>query len=155
MNGRNAGAALLVLRLLIGWLFLWHGLGKILGPPFAGVGLDAFSAIVSLHVGSLPDALVIALAAGVGLVEVAGGALLILGWQTGMAASVLLLAQVANIALIRFDYGPFGPMGWENVLVVMGTLFTLLLGGPGAFAVDGRFRPGRRGGGSEVGAVGG
>lgn len=140
MNGRNGAAALLVLRLLIGWLFLWHGLGKLIGPPFAGVGLDAFSSILSLYLGSLSDALIVALATGIGAVEILGGIMLLLGWQTGLAASVLLLGQVANIALIRFDYGPFGPMGWENTLVVMGTLLALLLGGPGVFALDLRAR---------------
>ena len=143
MNGRNGNAALLVLRLLVGWLFLWHGLGKLVGPPFAGVGLDAFSGILSLHFGSLSDALIIALATGIGVMEIAGGVMLLLGWQTGLAASVLLLGQVANIALIRFDYGPFGPMGWENILVVMVALLALILGGPGAFALDLRLRPGQ------------
>lgn len=143
MNGRNGAAALLVLRLLVGWLFLWHGLGKLVGPPFAGVGLDAFSGILSLHFGSLSDALIIALATGTGVMEIAGGVMLLLGWQTGLAASVLLLGQVANVALIRFDYGPFGPMGWENILVVMVVLVALILGGPGAFALDLRTRPGK------------
>src|SRR3989338_3198899 len=145
MNGRNGNAALLVLRLLIGWLFLWHGLGKLVGPPFAGVGLDAFAGILSLHFGSLSDALIVALAAGIGVMEIAGGIMLFLGWQTGLAASVLLLGEVANIALIRFDYGPFGPMGWEDVLLVMGALLALILGGPGAFAMDLRLRPGKPG----------
>jgi putative oxidoreductase len=143
MNGRNGGAALLALRLLVGWLFLWHGLGKLVGPPFAGVGLDAFSGILSLHFGSLSDALIIALATGIGVMEIAGGFMLLLGWQTGLAASVLLLGEVANIALIRFDYGPFGPMGWEDILVVMVALLALVLGGPGAFALDLRLRPGQ------------
>lgn len=38
MTGRNAGAGLLVLRLIIGWVFLWHGLGKLVGPPLPGGG---------------------------------------------------------------------------------------------------------------------
>lgn len=59
MNGRNGAAALLVLRLLIGWLFVWHGLGKLVGPPFAGVGLAPFSAILSLYVRAAEDATII------------------------------------------------------------------------------------------------
>lgn len=138
MNGRNGAAALLVLRLLVGWLFLWHGLGKFIGPPFAGVGLPAFSAILSLHLSSMSDTMIIGIASAAAFVETIGGLMLILGFKTGVAASVLLLSQLAAVKLIRFDYGPFGPMGWEDSLVMMGVLFALILGGPGAFAIDGR-----------------
>lgn len=136
MTGRNGAAALLVLRLMIGGLFLWHGLGKFFGPPFAGVGLDAFSAILSLHLGSMSDATIIALASGTAAVETIGGLMLVLGWHAGTAASLLLLGQVANVAVIRFDYGLFGPLGWEDQLVTMGALFALMLGGPGAAALQ-------------------
>ena len=136
MTGRNRAAALLVLRVMVGGLFLWHGLGKFFGPPFAGVGFDAFSAILSLHLGSMSDAMVIAIAAATATVETAGGLMLMAGWHTGTAASVLLLGQVANVAVIRFDYGLFGPLGWEDQLVMMGALFALLLGGPGAAALE-------------------
>ena len=136
MTGRNRGAALLVLRLVVGGLFVWHGLGKFFGPPFAGVGFDAYSAILSLHLGAMSDAMIIAAAAATATIETAGGLMLVLGWHTGTAAAVLLLSQVANVAVIRFDYGLFGPLGWEDQLVMMGALLALLLGGPGAAAVE-------------------
>jgi len=141
MNGRNGAAALLVLRLLVGWLFLWHGLGKFLGPPFAGVGLPAFSAILSLHLHGMSDATIIGIASAAAAVEAIGGLMLLFGFKTGFAASILLLSQVANVAWIRFDYGPFGPMGWEDNLVLMGVLFAFILGGPGAAAVDRAVEP--------------
>lgn len=140
MTGRNGAAALLVLRLIVGGLFLWHGLGKFFGPPFAGVGLDAFSAILSLHLGSMSDFMIIATASVAGLVEVAGGLMVVLGWHTGTAASLLLLSQVANVAVIRFDSGLFGPFGWEDQLVTMGALLALILGGPGAAAMPSKTR---------------
>lgn len=136
MSGRNGNAALLVLRLMVGWLFLWHGLGKFFGPPFAGVGFDAYSAILSVHLGSMSDSTIIALAAGTATVETAGGLLLLLGWHTGTAASILMLQQIANVAVLKFDNGVFGPLGWEDQLVTMAALFAMMLGGPGAAAMD-------------------
>jgi putative oxidoreductase len=138
MSGKNAAAGLLTLRLIIGWLFLWHGLGKVIGAPFPGEGFDWFAENLSAYLPALGAPVVEAMAAGAVLIEVGGGLLLILGWQTGLACSLLLIQIVAAIAKVRFDFGLFGPVGWEQELMLGAALLCLLFGGPGAFSLDGR-----------------
>lgn len=138
MSGKNAAAGLLVLRLIIGWLFLWHGLGKLVGPPFPGEGFNWFAENLSAFAPSLGMMGSEVAAAGAVIVEVGGGLLLILGWQTTLACSLLLVEIVAAIAKVRFDFGLFGPVGWEQELMLGAALLCLLFGGPGAFALDTR-----------------
>jgi putative oxidoreductase len=146
VHGRNAAAGLLALRLIIGWLFLWHGLGKLVGPPFPGEGFDWFSENLSFLVPSL-GVLGAEAAAGLAVaLEAGGGILLILGWQTALVTSALLIEVVAAIAVVRFELGLFGPAGWEQELMLAAALLCLLFGGPGAASLDLR----RRGGGDSA-----
>lgn len=141
MSGRNPGAGLLVLRLVLGWLFLWQGLGKLVGPPFPGNGLDVLAESMSNlfpMFGTLGGE---ALAVGMMLLQTLGGLMLIAGFQTAIVTSLLIVQVLVAIARIRFDIGLFHPIGWERDLVEAAALLALLLGGPGVFSLDGRHRP--------------
>lgn len=141
MHGRNAAAGLLVLRLITGWIFLWHGLGKLIGPPFPGGGMDGFAQFLSGLFAPLGPSANELLAWLVMVVEAGGGLLLILGWQTAIAASLIIINMLVAIAKVHFDAGIFGRGGWEKNLILVAALLCLLLAGPGAVSLDGRRRP--------------
>lgn len=141
MSGRNPGAGLLVLRLVLGWLFLWQGLGKLIGPPFPGDGLDALAESMSRLFPMFGTVGGHAIAIGMMLLQTLGGLMLIAGWQTAIVTSLLIIQLLVAIARIRFDVGLFHEIGWEKDLIEATALLALLLGGPGVFSLDGRSRP--------------
>ncbi|MDO8665662.1 MAG: DoxX family protein [Gemmatimonadales bacterium] len=140
MTGRNPGAGLLILRLVLGWLFLWQGLGKLVGPPFPGEGLTVLGWSMANFFPQLGETGSQALAVALMLLQVGGGLLLIVGWQTAIVTSLLIIQVLAAIAKIRFALGIFHPIGWEKDLVEVAALSCLLLAGPGMFSMDGRRR---------------
>jgi putative oxidoreductase len=138
MFRRNAAAGLLVLRLVLGWLFLWRGLGKLIGPPFPGEGLDVLAGSMAFVFPMLGATAAKLLAFVFMLLQVGGGLMLIAGWQTAIVAPLLILQLLVAIARIRFALGIFHPLGWEVDLVEATALLVLLLGGPGMFSMDDR-----------------
>ena len=145
MIGKNAGAGLLALRLVLGWLFLWQGLGKLIGSPFPGEGIDALAESMAYLFPQLGAAGAQVLAFAFMLLQVSGGLMLITGWQTRIATSLLAVQVLVAIAKIRFALGLFHPLGWEVDLVEATTLICLLLGGPGMYSMDGRLRAAKAG----------
>lgn len=138
MIGKNPGAGLLALRLVLGWLFLWQGLGKLLGGPFPGEGIDALADSMAFLFPPLGATGGRVLAFTFMLLQVGGGLLLIVGWYTRIAASLLMVQVLVAIARIRFALGLFHPLGWEVDLVEATALLCLLVGGPGMFSMDER-----------------
>jgi len=135
----NAGTGLFVLRVIVGIIFLNHGLGKLVGPPFAGPGIDGtigfFGSI------GLPSPVIAAW--GVGILATLGGLGLILGAGVGIFG--LLLAADMAVAAVKvhlaagFDVYHFGnptARGYEYVLVLCAACVALALGGPGIMAVQ-------------------
>lgn len=139
MRGNNAGLGLFVLRVVIGIIFLNHGLGKLLGPPFAGTGIGQFEGLLaSLHFPA-PTALAWAGA----FLETLGGLALIIG--AGVSVAALLLGIEMVIAVLKvhlshgfdvFHYGDAMARGYEYNLALLGGLAALVLGGPGILAVQ-------------------
>jgi putative oxidoreductase len=128
-----------LLRLALGAVFLAHGLQKLLGI-WGGPGITGTIHMVQ-HLGfgyayPLATALIVA--------EVAGGALLILGWGTLWVTLALLVEMGIAVWKVHYPNGFF--MNWavtpgkghgiEYNLVLIGGLLCLLLGGPGALSVD-------------------
>ena len=115
---------LLVLRLILGAIFVYHGYGKL-------TNIEATAGFFSmLHI---PMATVMAYV--VGLVELVGGALLILGLFTCIASMLLMVVML--VALFTAHLGkPFsGPMGLEFPLAVLGGLAALAGTGGGKWVV--------------------
>jgi len=133
MRTYNPSTGLFVLRIVVGFVFLMHGLGKLIGSPFLGPGMDAWSGMVASLGLPLPGVL-----AWVGmLVETLGGLALILGSGVPIAALLLIVQMLVAVWKIHLANGMNnGSGGYEYNLVLIGALACLLLGGPGILAVQ-------------------
>jgi putative oxidoreductase len=125
--------ARLVLRVLIGVLFIGHGTQKLFGW-FGGHGLEgtgqAFDSM-GLRPGRRS-----AIAAGVS--EVGGGAMMIAGVAMPLAAAGLIGTMVTAIRTVHLKNGPWASDGgYEYNIVVIASLLELVEGGPGPMSVDG------------------
>lgn len=131
----------LVVRSVVGSLFIGHGTQKLLGW-FGGPGLDGtegMMASLSMHP-TRPNAL----AAGIG--ETAGGALLIAGLATPLAAADLIGVMITAIRKVHLPNGPWAANGgWEYNAVLIGTLLALAEDGPGDLSLDARLGFGKPG----------
>lgn len=144
---------LLILRLILGGVFLAHGAPKLLGgpdrpPPQAladrlGPG---FTAAWQEHGGAAWASRLEALGVPMpglmawvtGLVESIGGLCLMLGWLTRPTALLLIAQMAAAIQRVHWKNGLMASRGgYEFNLTLIGALFALLTGGPGRLSVDG------------------
>ena len=129
----NSGTLLLVGRVLLGALFLVVGVRKIL--MFAGsvgyftkLGFPAPEAMTVLSI----------------VIEVGGGALLVLGWQTRRVAW-LLIAFVVIATFMAHRFWEFDAAQYvaqlnnflKNAAIIGGLLYVAVLGA-GAMSVEGR-----------------
>lgn len=120
----------LVLRLTLGLLILFHGLGKIAG----GVGPIADM----LRAGGLPGFF----AYGTYLGEVLGPLLLIAGWYARVGAGLIAVNMLFAFGLVHrgelFQLTPTG--GWQLELqgMFLFTAIALALTGPGRLSVNQR-----------------
>src|SRR5262249_42132850 len=120
-------------------VFLAHGLQKLLGI-WGGPGISGTVHMVQ----GLGFGYAHALAAVLIATEVAGGALLILGWGTFWASLALLVDMGIAVWEVHYRNGfflnwaltPGKGHGVEYSLVLIGALLCLLLGGPGALSLD-------------------
>jgi putative oxidoreductase len=131
-----------LLRLCVGGFFVGHGTQKLFGW-FGGGGLDA-SASGFESMGMRPGRRN-ALAAGVA--EAGGGALLIAGTETPLAASVLTATMLTAIHRVHGKNGPWNSKGgYEYNAVLIAAVTALAELGPGSFSLDslrGHVRAGR------------
>lgn len=130
MNALNRYGPL-VGRILIAVIFVFVGFGKITG--FEGtVGYIASKGI------PLPQVAAI----GAIIVELGGGILLVLGWQTRWAAAALFIFS-ALAALIFHDFWAASPdqaqsqmIHFMKNLAIMGGLIFVVIHGSGAISLD-------------------
>jgi putative oxidoreductase len=127
----NAPAAVLLIRLLVGAVFVSEGIQKFLFPADLGVGRFTKIGIPSPEV----------LAPFVGVVEIVGGLLLLLGLLTRLAALALLVDMLVAIATTKFPIllkDGVWKMAHEartDWSMLLGALFLLLVGA-GAWSLD-------------------
>jgi len=143
---------LLLLRVIIGGLFMLHGYPKLfggpgkpvyprlqrhLGPGFAQFmehgGIHNFRATVE-RIGVPMPHLMAWVAA---LSEFVGGGLLILGWLTRPAALLLCGNMGVAISRVHWRTGLMGQGGYELALALLAGLLGILFAGPGAISIDG------------------
>lgn len=119
-------------RILIGFLFLGHGLQKLFGL-LGGKGLgDTTDMMRGL---GLRPAAVWAVAWSLG--ELLGGAMLIAGFLTPVGAALIIMVMMLAIAQIHAPKGIWvAEGGFEYNLVLIANMLMFGLGGPGALAVD-------------------
>lgn len=123
-----------ILRAVIGGFFIGHGLQKLLGK-FGGHGLEGTAGFFE-SLGLKPGK-VHATAAGVA--ETGGGALLLAGAATPLAASALTGTMTVAIRTVHLPKGPWvGDGGYEYNVVLIAALFALTAAGPGELSLDRR-----------------
>ena len=135
--------ALLVLRIVVGGLFVGHGAQKLFGA-FGGHGLAGTAGFFE-HLGLCPGHLH---ARAAGAAELGGGALLVLGLFTPFAAVVLIATMVTAILTVHGAKGVWvTDGGYEYNLVLIAVAFALAGAGPGAWSLDHAFSLGLSGAG--------
>jgi uncharacterized membrane protein YphA (DoxX/SURF4 family) len=128
---QRAAKAVLLIRMLVGWVFLSEGIQKFLFPDALGVGRFAKIGIPWPQV----------TAPFVGTVEIVCGTLVLIGLATRLAAVPLL--GVIGVALYSTKIPMLAKNGFwatlhearTDVSMLLGLLFLLLVGG-GALALD-------------------
>jgi len=123
--------AILLVRILVGWVFLSEGIQKFLFPDSLGVGRFVKIGIPWPQV----------MAPFVGVVEIVFGALLLVGFLTRLAAVPLLIDIL--VALYSTKIVTFAKNGlWStlheartDVSMLLGLVFLLVVGG-GSLALD-------------------
>ncbi|MFE2755064.1 DoxX family protein [Actinosynnema sp. NPDC059335] len=126
----SADLGLLVLRLALGGAFVAHGLQKVFGL-FGGPGIDGFTRY--LESAGFREARILAWVTGV--TELGGGALLVLGLFTPLAAAGVL-GVMANVIALKYRGGFFAPDGVELEVAYAAMAFAALFAGPGRAALD-------------------
>ena len=122
----------LILRFTIGGFFIGHGLQKLFGW-FGGHGLDATGAMFD-QIGMRPGKRNAVLA---GATEAAGGAAIVAGAATPLAASGLIATMFTAIHRVHLSKGPWAANGgYEYNVVLIAALLALVEAGPGSPSVD-------------------
>ena len=124
--------ALLVMRIVLGMVFIFHGGQKLFGW-FGGQGTAGLAGMLSQQ-GVAYAGLLSRVAA---LSEFGGGVLILVGLFTPLAAALIISTMLVAIVAIHFKNG-FSNMeqGYEYNLSLIGLALPLLLVGPGAISVD-------------------
>ena len=137
----------LALRLVAGFGFLAHGYAKWSRGP------ETFAVV--LHTLGVPASHVLAWLTT--LVELIGGAALVVGAFVPIVSGPLAIVLIAALVTVHWRYGffsvklaevrpegiRFGTVGYEIILLYLACLAALALGGSGAWSVD-RWRAVRR-----------
>ncbi|MCD9624253.1 DoxX family protein [Rhabdothermincola salaria] len=121
-------AAPIILRVILGGLFVWHGVDKFQS------GIDMVESMFDMWGVPLPG-----LAAPlVAVVEIVGGIALILGLMTRASAMVLSVVMIGALVYVKGDVGliPMDAAGAEVDLAYLGGLLALVALGPGPLSVD-------------------
>lgn len=122
--------AILILRLIVGIVFVAHGGQKLFMMGFGGV---------AGFFGSLGIPLPMVAAIGVTLLELVGGLALILGIGTRYVAALLVLDMLVAIVTVHLTNGFFvSDGGYELVLLLAAGALFFALAGPGQFSLDQR-----------------
>ena len=122
----NLDVALLVLRVALAGVLLYHGLPKLMN---FGATVGAFQ---SMHIPA-PS-----LTAGFALIsEVIGGILILLGVAVDLAGILVIIDMLGAIALVHWANGfDFTKVGWEHPFTVLAMALALALAGPGRHTVQ-------------------
>jgi putative oxidoreductase len=127
----DAPRAVILIRLIVGGVFLSEGIQKFLFPAELGVGRFIKIGIPSPEI----------MAPFVGVVEIAGGILLLAGLLTRMASMPLIINMIVAIATTKLPIlhkSGFWAMVHEarvDYSMILGCIF-LLIAGAGAWSLD-------------------
>lgn len=123
---------LLIIRLVIGLLFVGHGAQKLFGW-FGGYGLKGTGGWLD-SIGIKPG---VTMALIAGLSELLGGILFTLGLLTPLAGIVIAATMVVAIAKVHGPNGLWATQnGYEYNLILIVVAIGIALIGPGQYALD-------------------
>jgi putative oxidoreductase len=127
VRSRNLDLALLILRIVIGVVFIFHGSQKLftIGIPGMTAGFTKFG--VPLPGVSAPF---------ISILEFAGGIALMAGLFTRFFAGLLACDMLGAMIFVHFKNGFSLPTGYEFVFTLCGIALTLALAGAGSLSVD-------------------
>jgi putative oxidoreductase len=132
MKGHVMKIGRLLIRLVVGGLFIGHGTQKLFGW-FGGPGPDGTEQMmykIDMHPARRQ-------AFAAGLTETAGGALLAAGLATPLAAASLVGVMLTAIRKVHAENGVWATRGgYEYNLVLIAALLGLVDGGPGDLSAD-------------------
>ena len=127
--------ALLLLRLVVGVVFICHGAQKVFGV-FGGPGMAGFTGMLEQM--GIPYAALAAWAAA--LAELVGGGLLLIGLLTRLAAIPPLANMLVAAAVVHRNAFDAQQNGMEYAVTLAVVLVALILTGAGRFSADALFR---------------
>ncbi len=132
---RRSDVVLLLLRAVIGVVFVAHGAQKLFGA-FGGRGLDAVANVMAGY-GLKPGMFFAVLC---GIAEFGGGLLLLAGLLTPLAGLVIIGVMVVAIVVSTGQDGFIVPggVGYEYNLVLIAVALALVIAGPGRWSLDHR-----------------
>jgi putative oxidoreductase len=121
----NLDVALLILRLALAVVLLYHGVPKVMNFSATVGGFQT----MGLPAPSLS-------AAFAALAEVGGGLLILLGVLVDVAAVLVIIDMLGAITLVHWSNGfDFTKVGWEHPFTILAMALVLALAGPGGIAV--------------------
>jgi putative oxidoreductase len=129
----NLDAALLVLRLALAAVLLYHGLPKLMNFGATVSGFETMNVPAPT------------LTAGFALLsEVVGGILILLGVAVDLAGILVVIDMLGAIFAVHWSAGfDFTKGGWEHPFTVLAMALALALAGPGGYSVGARRGAGR------------
>ena len=122
---------MLILRVVVGLLFVGHGTQKLFGW-FGGGGLDGTSGFF----GSLGYRSPRTMGVVGGLAETVGGLLVFLGLLTPLGSALIVGMMVSAILSVHIDKGLWNSNGGIELPLVMIASATAIAFGPGRYAID-------------------
>lgn len=129
--GRYSTYIYAILRMVAGFLFMWHGAQKLLGYPPP-----------QLPPGALPPEGLSALMAVAGTIELVGGALIMIGLFTGIAAFFASGLMAFGYFIAHFSMQAFLPIVNRGELAVLYCFVFLYIAsrGSGVWSVESIFK---------------
>lgn len=122
--------AALVLRVTVGLVFLGHGLPKVFGPASGPHGRGRTEGLLTSRGLPFPSLLVWGLA----ITELLGGAFVLLGLLTRVAAVPLALVVILAIPLAKWKHGFVD--GWDWPFSLAGACVAIAILGGGDYGLD-------------------
>lgn len=130
-SSATADRGLTIVRIAVGATFAAHGALKVFSFGHAGV---------EHMLGGMGVPLPGIAAWGLMAVELVGGALLMVGVGTRVAAALLACDMIGAIVLAKRNAGFFAPQGFELELLLLASCIALMVGGGGALSLGRRAR---------------